>query len=176
MEPTLLPPSTHGVPVLPGKLSFVAYQFDPLLTSLIALYCWVSVHDVIPSIVCDDVVAIVSVEPFELEFFTQYSRPDIPTAVGSVSVAAEVPVNTSRLSDPPAVVFPVNVVTGVANAPLTSRVECGLVVPTPICACDLKADNKSVAINNFFIDWFFNFIGSVYKTGPGFIFQSILFV
>jgi len=78
---------------------------------------------------------MVSTEELELAFFIQYSRPVIPTAVGNVSVAADVPVNMNVLSDAPAVVFAVNEVRLFDREPLISRVELGLVVPMPIWAC-----------------------------------------
>jgi hypothetical protein len=51
-----------------------------------------------PSIVCEDVVAIVSVDEFELVFLIQYNLPVQAVASGNVNVAADVPVNTSVLS------------------------------------------------------------------------------
>jgi hypothetical protein len=155
---TLFPPSTQGVPVLPGRLSFAAYQLVPLLTTLIALYCCVSDHEVRPSTVWDEVVAIVRVEELELAFFIQYSRPDMPAAVGRVRVVADVPVKTRKLSLAPAVVFPENVVTGEENDPLTSSVEFGLVVPIPICEFANRTDNRSTEINSFFIVWIFKIL------------------
>src|SRR5689334_9048524 len=107
----LLPPSVHAVP-LPGKLSAAAYQLEPSLTRRIALLACVIGHELGPSIVSEEVVAIVSVDELELAFFTQYSRPAIDAAVGNVRVVADVPVNTSILSDTPAVVFPEKVVMG----------------------------------------------------------------
>lgn len=79
----------------------------------------------------------------------------MPTAVGNVSVVADVPVNKNILSDDPAVVFPVKVVSAVEKDPLTSKVELGLVVPTPICACANKANSNDTPVNNFFMDWIF---------------------
>ena len=55
-------------------------------------------------------------------------------ASGNVSVAGDVPVNTSRLSDDPAVVLAENDVYFAERDPLTSKVELGLVVPMPIWA------------------------------------------
>ena len=55
-------------------------------------------------------------------------------AFGSVKVAAEVPENTSVLSEAPAVTELVNVLVPVEMDPRTSRVEFGVVVPTPTCA------------------------------------------
>ena len=130
---TLLPPKIHGVPVLPGKFSDVTYQFAPLLTTRRDLFAWVSDHDVIPSIVWDDVVATDNTDEFELAFFIQYSRPEIPTAVGSVNVAADVPVNTKVLCEIVALVLVVNVVITLEKDPLTSSIEFGDVVPIPIC-------------------------------------------
>ena len=68
---------------------------------------------------------------FELVFLIQYILPWHPVASGKVRVAAEVPVNTSILSDVPAVVFVLNAVYLVAIEPRTSNVELGEVVPTP---------------------------------------------
>lgn len=59
-------------------------------------------------------------------------------AVGKVSVAAAVPVNTRTLSVISAVVLAVKVLYPVAKDPLTSRVEFGVVVPTPTWAKDSK--------------------------------------
>ena len=96
---------------------------------------------------------MVSVEELELAFFIQYSRPVIPAAVGSVSVAADVPVNTRKLSVAAAVVLPVKLVTAVDSDPLTSSVELGLVVPIPTCACKLIQANRKTMANSFLIDW-----------------------
>jgi hypothetical protein len=70
-EPKLLPPSTQALPVLfPGKLSEIAYQLEPLLMRVIVLLDCDNVHELRPSIVCDDVVAIVSADALELTFLT----------------------------------------------------------------------------------------------------------
>ena len=154
-EVTLLPPSTQGVPVLPGKLSAAAYQLAPSLTNRIALLVCVSVHEASPSIVCEEVVAMVNTEELELAFFTQYSRPVIPAAVGNVRVAAEVPVNTNILSDVPAVVFPVNELIAIDKDPLTSSVEFGAVVPIPTWAFITRVDREKRINKNlvFIVNW-----------------------
>jgi hypothetical protein len=93
---------------------------------------WVRDQEDNPSIVWEDVVAIVSVDELELEFFIQYILPWQEVASGRVRVVAEVPPKTSVLSVAPAVVALVKAVYFAESDPLTSRVELGDVVPIPI--------------------------------------------
>ena len=70
-EGTELPFWLQLVPEPPGKLCAEMFQFAPLLISVIVSFAEVSVHDADPSIVCDDVVAMVTtgVGPVVLAFF-----------------------------------------------------------------------------------------------------------
>lgn len=154
-EVTLLPPWIQAVPLLlPGKLSDVTNQLVPLLTNRIALLVCVTVHELNPSIVCDETVAIVNVEELELVFFTQYILPWQVVASGNVNVAADVPVNTSILSVDAAVVLAENDVYLADNEPLISNVELGAVVPIPICAFAfiIKKERINKRIRFFIID------------------------
>ena len=72
-------------------------------------------------------------------------------ASGSVKVVADVPVNTSILSDEPAVVLAENEVYFVESDPRTSNVELGLVVPIPICAFADTASVIKKMVNSLFI-------------------------
>jgi hypothetical protein len=87
---------------------------------------------VAPSIVCEEVVAIVNTEVLELAFLIVYVLPVIPTAVGNVIVDAVVPVKIRLQSAIVAAVAPVKILIPVANDPFTSNVEKGVVVPMPI--------------------------------------------
>ncbi len=72
-----------------------------------------------------------------------------------MSVVADEPVKTKKLSEAPAVVFAEKVVTGAENEPLTSSVELGLVVPIPTCACVYTESTNIPITISFFMDWIF---------------------
>ena len=84
----------------------VIFQLAPSLITVKISFESLSNHDEVPSIVCDEVVAIVSTGKglVVLAFFMEYTRPAQPAASGNVSVAAEVPVNNNVLSVDAAVV------------------------------------------------------------------------
>ena len=68
----MFPPYIQGVPALaPGKLSERTIQLEPLLNTQTTLLVCVSDHEPIPSIVCEEVVAIVNVDALELVLFIQ---------------------------------------------------------------------------------------------------------
>jgi len=95
----LLPPCIHAPDVV-GELCEKLCQLLPSLTNAAVSYCSSSIQEPAPSIVCDDVVAMVNADALELAFFILYIRPIQVVASGKVAVDAAVPVNITVLSVP----------------------------------------------------------------------------
>jgi hypothetical protein len=112
----------------------MTYQLAPLLITVTLSFTSSSNQDERFSIVWDKLVTIVQtgVGKVALVFLIQYDLPAQPTAEGSVMVAVDVPVKAILLSVDNRDDDDVTERKFVANDPLTSKLELGVMVPIPI--------------------------------------------